>query len=138
MLPVISIVGHSNVGKTTVLERLIPELRSRGYRVGAVKHSHHGVDLDTPGTDSHRLAEAEADPAALASSGRLWVTHALDKELPPQAIADWFFTDVDLMRTEGYKRGPHPIKAAARHPRLHNVHRTVTPALCVRYTFHIL
>lgn len=115
MLPIISIVGHSNVGKTTFLERLIPELRSRGYRVGAVKHSHHGVDLDTPGTDSHRLAKAGADPVALASSGRLWVTHSLDQELSPQAIADLFFTDVDLMLTEGYKRGSHPKIEVWRH-----------------------
>ncbi|MBI4412783.1 MAG: molybdopterin-guanine dinucleotide biosynthesis protein MobB, partial [candidate division NC10 bacterium] len=38
MLPVIAIVGRTGAGKTALLERLIPALTARGYRVGTVKH----------------------------------------------------------------------------------------------------
>ena len=58
MLPIISIVGASNSGKTTFLEKLIPELASRGYRVGAVKHDAHGFEMDREGKDTWRLRGA--------------------------------------------------------------------------------
>ncbi|MEA3457982.1 MAG: molybdopterin-guanine dinucleotide biosynthesis protein MobB, partial [Candidatus Thermoplasmatota archaeon] len=32
MVPIISIVGKSDSGKTTLIERLVPELITRGYR----------------------------------------------------------------------------------------------------------
>ena len=37
--PVVSIVGKSKSGKTTVIERLVQELKSRGYRVATIKHA---------------------------------------------------------------------------------------------------
>ena len=42
MIPIISVVGKSNVGKTTLLEKLLPELKKRGYRVATIKHDVHG------------------------------------------------------------------------------------------------
>ncbi|MCB0878667.1 MAG: molybdopterin-guanine dinucleotide biosynthesis protein B [Thermoleophilia bacterium] len=53
---------HSNVGKTTLIERIIPAIADRGLRVGTIKHTHHGFDLDHPGKDSdrHRVAGAVA------------------------------------------------------------------------------
>ena len=46
MVPTVSVVGKSGVGKTYVMGGMIAELKSRGYRVATVKHSAHGVDLD--------------------------------------------------------------------------------------------
>ena len=43
--PVVSIVAKSGTGKTTLLEKLIAELKARGYRVGAVKHDLAGCRL---------------------------------------------------------------------------------------------
>ncbi|MEK7750140.1 MAG: molybdopterin-guanine dinucleotide biosynthesis protein MobB, partial [Planctomycetota bacterium] len=40
-VPVISIVGRSNSGKTTLIVKLVKELKSRGYKVATIKHSHH-------------------------------------------------------------------------------------------------
>jgi len=51
-IPIISIVGKSNSGKTTLLEKLIPELVKRGYRVATIKHNVHGFDVDHEGKDS--------------------------------------------------------------------------------------
>ena len=52
--------GPSNSGKTTLIERLIPKLREAGIRVGTVKHAHEGSDIDHPGKDSWRHAQAGA------------------------------------------------------------------------------
>ena len=61
MPPIISIVGNSNSGKTTLIEKLIPELKKRGYRVGVIKHAHHGFNIDKKGKDSWRHKVEGAD-----------------------------------------------------------------------------
>ena len=50
--PVVSIVAKSGTGKTTLLEKLIAELRTLGYRVGAIKHGAHSFSTDHAGKDS--------------------------------------------------------------------------------------
>ena len=49
MVPIICVVGASNSGKTTFLEKLIPDLSRRGYRIGTVKHDVHGFEMDREG-----------------------------------------------------------------------------------------
>lgn len=106
MPPVLSIVGKSESGKTTLIEKLIPELKRRGYRVGVVKHAHHGFDLDQPGKDSYRHRQAGANTVMIASPGQM----ALVKEMPGMRLADLvpFFADMDLLITEGFKRDAAP------------------------------
>jgi polynucleotide 5'-kinase involved in rRNA processing len=41
MPPAVSIVGKSNSGKTTLREKLVRELKLRGYRVATIKHIPH-------------------------------------------------------------------------------------------------
>lgn len=65
--PIVCVVGHSGSGKTSLLERLIAELAGRGLRVGAVKDTHHVVELDRPGKDSYRLVHAGAAGVVLAT-----------------------------------------------------------------------
>ncbi|MFQ6112165.1 MAG: molybdopterin-guanine dinucleotide biosynthesis protein B, partial [Nitrospinota bacterium] len=67
MVPIICIVGKSEAGKTTLMESLIAELKGRGYSVATVKHDVHGVDLDQPGKDSWRYAQAGSDAVVLSS-----------------------------------------------------------------------
>jgi molybdopterin-guanine dinucleotide biosynthesis protein B len=55
---IFGITGHSGMGKTTLLEKLIPELRSRGLTVSLIKHSHKDIEVDRPGKDSYRLRES--------------------------------------------------------------------------------
>lgn len=59
-IPVVSVIGKSDSGKTGVMEALIREFTSRGRRVASVKHHVHEVDLDVPGKDSWRHARAGA------------------------------------------------------------------------------
>ncbi|MGB9775273.1 MAG: molybdopterin-guanine dinucleotide biosynthesis protein B [Anaerolineae bacterium] len=107
MVPVISIVGKSGVGKTTLLEKLIPELKRRGYRVATVKHDVHGFEIDRPGKDTWRHAQAGSDHVVIASPNRIAHIQRLERELTlPEIVAT--IQDVDIVLTEGYKRGPAP------------------------------
>jgi molybdopterin-guanine dinucleotide biosynthesis protein B len=106
-VPVISLVGKSGVGKTTALERIIRELKRRGYRVGTVKHDTHGFDVDKPGKDSWRHAQAGSDAVVISGPQKLAVIRQLDAEMPLDEIVP-LMGDVDLVITEGYKRGDKP------------------------------
>ncbi len=104
--PVVSIVGKSDSGKTTLIVRLIPLLRARGYRIGTIKHSSHDFDVDRPGKDSHRHKTAGADAVMVAGPERIaMVKDVVDPELD-DLIA--YFNDMDLVLVEGYKRAGNP------------------------------
>jgi len=107
MIPVISIVGKSGAGKTALLEKLIRELKGRGYRVATVKHDAHSFDIDHPGKDTWRHAQAGSDHVVIASPARLARIQRIERELTLPEIAATI-NDVDLILTEGYKRGPAP------------------------------
>jgi len=106
MPPVVSIVGRSESGKTTLIELLIPELKRRGYRIGTIKHTHHALDVDQAGKDSSRHRAAGAHTVILASAGQI----AMIKSIPSDSVTDLlaYFNDVDLLITEGYKRANTP------------------------------
>jgi molybdopterin-guanine dinucleotide biosynthesis protein B len=106
-VPVVSMVGKSGVGKTTALERVIREIKRRGYRVGTVKHDTHGFEVDKPGKDSWRHAQAGSDAVVIAGPRRMALIRTLDEEMPLDDIVE-MIGDVDLVITEGYKRGNKP------------------------------
>ena len=116
MPAVISIVGRSQSGKTTFIEKLIPEFKSRGYAIGTIKHSHHNPDIDRSGKDSSRHKSAGADTVIFHSPGKIAIVrndHAGDMD-----SLLGYFKDVDLVITEGYKTGNKPkieIVRSARH-----------------------
>jgi molybdopterin-guanine dinucleotide biosynthesis adapter protein len=106
MTPVVSIVGNSGSGKTTLIEKVIPALKKRGYRVGVIKHAAHGFAVDKKGKDSWRLQNAGADTVLVAGSENL----ALMKRGPVEGLDSLltYFEDVDLVITEGYKQESKP------------------------------
>ena len=67
MIPIVSIVGKSGAGKTTLIEKMIPELKKRGYRVATIKHDVHGFDIDHEGKDSWRHKKAGAHATIISS-----------------------------------------------------------------------
>ncbi len=103
----IGIIGYSNTGKTTLIERLIPILRARGLTVSAIKNAHHGFDMDRPGKDSYRYREAGAGQVLIATAVR-W---ALLTETPRRAAAlDELLVQLapcDLVIVEGFKSEGH-------------------------------
>jgi molybdopterin-guanine dinucleotide biosynthesis protein MobB len=106
MPAIVSFVGRSESGKTTLIEKLIPVLLRRGLRVGTIKHTHHTPELDRSGKDSARHLAAGASTVVLASSGQIrLVKTGVDGGLDGLIR---YFDDVDLLITEGYKRERTP------------------------------
>ena len=103
MIPVISFVGRSNCGKTTYLEKIIRELKSRGYRVGTIKHDVHGFEIDKPGKDTWRHSQAGADVVCISSPTKMAMIKKVEQELLLDEVIA-FVSDVDIIFTEGYKR----------------------------------
>lgn len=103
LIPVLSIVGRSNCGKTTYLEKLIRELKTRGYRVGTIKHDVHGFEMDRPGKDTWRHSQAGADVVCISSPAKMAMIKKVDQELLLDEVIA-FVQDVDIIFTEGYKR----------------------------------
>ena len=108
-MKVFGITGWSGSGKTTLLVRLIPELIGRGLSVSTMKHTHHNVDLDTPGKDSWCHRQAGAKQVMVASSGRWTLINEYRGE-PETSMTELIgrMGPVDLLLVEGFKRSPHP------------------------------
>jgi molybdopterin-guanine dinucleotide biosynthesis protein B len=106
-VPVISMVGKSGVGKTTALERVIREIKRRGYKVGTIKHDTHGFDVDRPGKDSWRHAQAGSDAVVISGPNKMALIRRLDSEVSLDEIVS-LLGDLDLIITEGYKKGDKP------------------------------
>lgn len=115
-VPVLGIAAWSGVGKTTLLEALLPRVRQAGLRVAVIKHAHHRFDIDKPGKDSYRLRQAGATPMLVASRERF----ALMMETGAQAAPEDAGPDLaallehvqpmrpDLVLVEGFKHWPMP------------------------------
>jgi len=110
-VPVLGIVAWSGTGKTTLLERLIPELKNIGIRVGAIKHSHHDFEIDKQGKDSDRLRKAGAGQIILASKFRTAFIIEEDGETEPDLFQQLKRLDVeklDLVLVEGFRQEAIP------------------------------
>lgn len=109
------VVGWKNSGKTTLVERLVSEITSRGLTVSTIKHAHHAFDVDTPGKDSYRHRTAGASEV-MVSSGARWALMAELREADEPPLPDLIakLTPVDLVLIEGYKRDRHPKVEAHR------------------------
>ncbi|QTA87690.1 molybdopterin-guanine dinucleotide biosynthesis protein B [Desulfonema magnum] len=119
MPPIISIVGKSQSGKTTLIEKLIPELKKRGYGIGIIKHASHKFDIDKKGKDSWRHKAAGADTVIVASPGAI----AMVKDHHSESLEhlEMYFQDMDIVITEGYKKKDKPkieVFRAAAHKEL--------------------
>jgi molybdopterin-guanine dinucleotide biosynthesis protein B len=117
--PVISVVGTSGVGKTCLLEKLIPELTRRGFKVGTIKHHMHRFEMDKPGKDSWRHMQAGAAATMISSPNRIGMVMNVDHDHSLDELGA-FLCNVDIILTEGYKRGHNP-KIEVFRPRVQKV-----------------
>ncbi|AHG20225.1 molybdopterin-guanine dinucleotide biosynthesis protein B [Chania multitudinisentens RB-25] len=107
--PLLAFAAYSGTGKTTLLKQLIPLLKQQQIRIGLIKHTHHDMDVDTPGKDSYELRKAGANQTLVANNQR-W---ALMTETPEQQSLDLTYLagrfdsgKVDLILVEGFKHEP--------------------------------
>jgi molybdopterin-guanine dinucleotide biosynthesis protein B len=103
-VPILCFVGRSNSGKTTLVERLIPELVRQGYRIATVKHAGHGFDLDTEGKDSWRHKRAGASTVVVVTKGSMAMFSDVPEQIKMEEIRDRFLdSSTDLIMAEGWK-----------------------------------
>ena len=108
MIPIISIVGKSDSGKTTLIEKLVPELTRKGYRVATVKHDVHGFEVDREGKDSWRHKQAGAHTVIISSPQKIALIRDVEKDSTLDEIRRRWVQDVDLLLSEGYKKDVQP------------------------------
>lgn len=108
MPPVVSIVGKSKTGKTTLLEKLVRELKSRGYRVATIKHTHHALGVDEPGKDSWRHLQAGSEATVISSPDRTTLIKPVTQDMSLDEIAHLLGEDYDIILTEGFKQRDAP------------------------------
>ena len=113
---IFGVTGWKNAGKTTLAERLVAEFVRRGWRIATIKHAHHAVDIDRPGTDSWRHRTAGASEVALVGGQR----YAIMREQADPTLAEVLprLAPADLVLIEGFKGDPHPkVEVRADHTR---------------------
>jgi molybdopterin-guanine dinucleotide biosynthesis protein B len=110
-VPLLGIAAWSGTGKTTLLRELLPRLRARGLRVGAIKHAHHSFDIDVPGKDSYELRKAGAAQVLVASRSRWAFVREREADDEPRLDELLLHLDqdaLDLVVVEGFKHEPLP------------------------------
>jgi molybdopterin-guanine dinucleotide biosynthesis protein B len=107
-LPIVSIVGKSQSGKTMLMEQLIAEFKKRGYRIATLKHSRGGMEIDQPGKDSWRYAQAGSDAVCISSPDKLAFIKNLSHDLNVEEILPIIGSEFDLILVEGFRKNKIP------------------------------
>jgi len=108
MPPIVSIVGKSKSGKTTLIEKLIGELKSRGYRVATIKHTPQKLTFDERGKDSWRHTQAGSEATVISSPDTMVLIKPVAGESSLEEIAHLLGEDYDIILTEGFRQGNAP------------------------------
>jgi len=108
MPPIVSVIGNSKSGKTTLIEKLVQELKSRGYWVATIKHTPQGVDFDEAGKDSWRHIQAGSEATAVSSPDKIVMIKPVVQDATLEEVAHLLGDDYDIILTEGFKRGNAP------------------------------
>ncbi|CAB1239709.1 molybdopterin-guanine dinucleotide biosynthesis protein B [Clostridium sp. HV4-5-A1G] len=106
--PVVSIISAgSNSGKTTLIEGIIKSLKKRGYKAGVIKYDVHEFQIDHPGKDTYRFAEAGADSVVIASDNKVALIKKTEKRESIEKLLE-LFQDMDIIIVEGFKNNMFP------------------------------
>lgn len=131
MPPVISIVGRAKSGKTTLLEKIIAGLNSRGYSVATIKHTTHTVDIDQPGKDTWRHLHAGSKATTIVSANNVVLIKPVTDNVMPDDIIRLYGEDFDIVIVEGFKQSNYPkieVHRKAIGPVLNNINKVIAYA----------
>lgn len=110
-IPIVAFAAYSGTGKTTLIEKLIRELKKHGLRLALLKHDGHHFEIDHEGKDSWRFTKAGADITMISSPKQ--TAYIEQGELPLERLLGMIH-DVDLILVEGYKNEDLPQIGIAR------------------------
>ena len=107
--PMVAVIGRKHSGKTTLAVRLSAELHRRGHRVMTIKHGAHTFNIDPATTDTYRhFHEGQAERVAMAAPDKFALVMRWAEELGPEAIAERYLSDADVVVCEGFKASALP------------------------------
>jgi len=106
--PIICIVGKKKSGKTTFIEKLVPELKALGISVGTIKHDAHSFEMDHEGKDSWRHRQAGADTVVVSSPDKVAMIKNVTHEMSLPELAECMFADRQMIIAEGFFRSDQP------------------------------
>ena len=107
MTPIVCVVGKSNVGKTTLVVKIIKELKKRNYKVSTIKHDAHGFDIDKPGKDTWKHSQAGADSVMISSPHGVAMMKKVEEEWDLDKLIE-LNNDSDIIIGEGFKKSNKP------------------------------
>ena len=87
---------------------LVTRLCEQGIRVGTVKHTHTGYQLDHPGKDSHRHGEAGALATVLIGPEESAVIHRQLQRPSLRDACSMIAARVDVVLAEGFRSESGP------------------------------
>ena len=104
-MKVVGFAGFSGAGKASLIELLVPMLKTRGLRVSVIKHAHHGLETDRPGKDTWRHREAGAYEVLAASPERLVLQRTFEQpgERSVHELIPALHPGVDWVLVEGFR-----------------------------------
>lgn len=108
--PILGITGWSGSGKTTLLTKVIPLLANQGIRSAVIKHTHHDIEIDTPGKDSYELYQSGASQMVIATNNQIFLRYRYDSAIScsyKKSIEILDHKEIDLIFIEGYKGSMH-------------------------------
>lgn len=108
MPPVVSIVGKSKSGKTTLIEKLLQELKSRGYRAATIKHTSQKLTFDEPGKDSWRHTQAGSEATVISSPDKTVLIKSTSGDTSLEETVRLLGEDYDIILTEGFRQSNYP------------------------------
>jgi molybdopterin-guanine dinucleotide biosynthesis protein B len=106
-VPIVAFSGFSESGKTTFIEKLIPELKRRGYRIVTIKQTHHEFASE-PGKDSERHLSSGSEVSMVVSPTRLVLTRPVEEEVSIDEMVRVLGDDYDIIICEGFKYSDIP------------------------------
>lgn len=100
----IGIVGMSGAGKTSLILKLIPELTSRGYKVGTVKNCPQGFDINREGKDSYKFKKQGSQGVLLTSPKKVAFIRDEREDARGDIIRtiNLIFYNFDIVLVEGF------------------------------------
>lgn len=104
-VPVMSFIGYSNTGKTTLIQQVISILKKKGFCVAYIKHTHHEIAFPPDEKDSERMRRAGAAVNAVISSDHTMTVENREVDIHEMVRK---MEDVDLILIEGYKQEDFP------------------------------
>jgi molybdopterin-guanine dinucleotide biosynthesis protein B len=107
-VPIVSVIGEKNSGKTTLIEQLVSLLKKEGHRVGVMKYALRRFQMDREGKDTYRFYQSGADAVGIASNDQMAFLKRIDSAPPLGKVLESHFSDADIVLVEGYRGDDYP------------------------------